>query len=431
MTARPAALALVLALGAVPAAAHAQGQLALDHIPDVDLYEAIWPLGYSFEGKPQLVGTVGLGAGDVDGNRSAVVALEVAAGLETDTVLAVARSELAGWGATRRDLALLRGRHRALVQLKTGEDLGLVVALGGTLDHGVPRGLAPIRLGAGPRSAADVRGEVMWFMDPDDDESFAFAVRGDAGRVDWAGDRGSNRRALTLAFGYAPNDDELPRGMLDLVRGRVEHTRVEMPVALAAVGGGRGTADVRRVDVGLGVHDLTLHIDHELAAVIVADLGWSWLQADTLGGVLADTLFRLDLGAGFKLRDRRKARLMNVGLGIAREPTHTADGQRLVSDWRFELAGAIENRRLVLGARGGIAWLRRLDGGPSPADPLIRYGSQVEAFAKLGAGLELGGYHRASFEPAGDDPWATSRRWDIEAGLLIRLRTDTAARAAR
>jgi hypothetical protein len=427
---RAAAVALIVcAVPAVARAQGAQGALALEHVPDVELYEAIWPLGHRFDGKPALVGAIGLGAGERDGAGGTVAAASGAAGVEADMVLVVARSELGWWGKARDDLAAMRGRHRALLQVKTGEDLGLVVAFTGALDHG-RRELAPVRL-AGASGSGVVGGEAMWFMDPDDDETFAFAVRGEAGRSEWAGGRESNRRALTLAFGYAPNDDELPRGMVDLVRGRVEHARIESPVALAAIAGARDHAEVRRVDVGIGAHDMTLHIDHELAAVIVADLGWSWLQADTAAGALADSLFRLELGAAFHVRDRRHGRLMKLGLGIAREPTHTAGGERLVSDWRFELAGAIENRRLVLDARGGIAWLRRLDGGRSPADQLIRYGSQVEAFAKLGAGLELGGYHRASFEPATDDPWAGPRGWGLEAGVLIRLRTDTAARAKR
>lgn len=427
---RPRLLVPVLACCAMPAVAHAQGRLALDHIPDVSLYEAIWPLSYRSDGTPQLVGSFGLGFGRLGDTPGSVGMVAGAAGIDTGTILAAARSELLGWAATRDELAIERGRHRGLVQVKTGEELGLVLSLSGALEHGDAPGLAPVHLGGGRRTTGDSLGEVMWLLDPDD-ESFAFTARGEAGRTAWHGGRRADRRALALAFGLSPNDDELPHGMVDLVRGRVEHTRIAAPVAFAAGTGLLDTSEVRRVDVGIGVHDLTLNIDHELAAVIVTDFGWSWLEADSATGHLADSLFRLELGAGTRWRDRRRGRLVQLGLGLGRDPSHTPDGERLVSDWRLELSGHVETRRLLFGAAGGIGWLSQLAGAPGPGDRLLRYGSQLEAFVKVGAGLELGGYHVASYEPAPGDPWASARRWSSEAGLVVRIRTDATARAAR
>jgi hypothetical protein len=218
--------------------------------------------------------------------------------------------------------------------------------------------------------------------------------------------------------------------MLDLVRGKVEHARIDRPVALAGAVGGRRNTEVRVVEVGLGAHDFTMHIDRELKAVIAADIGWSWLEADTPVGTLSSNLYRMRLSAAGTFRERRKGRLLHMGFAFARQPDYTADGARIVADWRLELEGGIEARRFSALARGGLSWLaphEAIDGAP-PATTLIRYGTQLEAFGKLGLGIEAGGYFAAAFEPAPGDPWASSRRWSQEAGVLVRIRTDLVKR---
>jgi hypothetical protein len=196
---------------------------------------------------------------------------------------------------------------------------------------------------------------------------------------------------------------------------------------------------IRAVELGIGMHDFTLHIDHELLAVIAVDFGWTWLQADTAAGALRDNAFRMRLGTSVAWRDSKWRRstsnpLRKVGFGLGRTPTYTPDGQRLVSEWRIEGEQSIETARWLLASRGGITWLTPLAG--AHADTLLGYAIQLDAALKLGHGIEAGvyqastyeprlapGMERAGFTPArGIDPWATPRHWRIEAGALARLR---------
>jgi len=417
---------VVLALCALPAVAHAQGRLDLSETPDPGIYEAVWPLPYARLKGPQVVGSFGLGFGTVGDDRGATATSHVTAGIDNETFTVVARSELTGFGPAADHLELQRGRHEALALLHVGGDLGFVLSLGGVVEHGDARGLAPLRLSGGRRTTGDATAEAQMMFDPDHDESFAFSVRGTAGGTRWASGAAANRLGLGLAFGYAPNDHELPRGMLDFIHARVEHTALGSSRALAATTGALGSDEVRRVEVGLGAHEMTLNIDHELAAVINADFGWSWLQADTPAGQLAIDMFRMQLGVGATWRARH-TRLTHVGLGIGREPDHTADGSRLVKDWRLEMSGGVESRRLVLAARGGISWLIRAAGG-APEDTLLRYGAELEGFVKVGAGLEVGAYHATHYEAAPGDPWGSRREWSSEYGAMLRIRTDLTTR---
>jgi hypothetical protein len=180
--------------------------------------------------------------------------------------------------------------------------------------------------------------------------------------------------------------------------------------------------EVRSVELGLGTHELTFHVDHELLAVIAVDLGWTWLEADTAAGRLADSAFRMRLGTALEWRDGRgEFPLRRTGFGLGRVPTYTPDGQRLVSEWRLEVDHGLETRRFVLGARGGVTFLSPL-AGPT-ADTLVGYGAQLDAAIKLGGGIEVGAYHASTYQPRlAGDPWGSPRHWAIEAGVLARLR---------
>lgn len=416
---------------ALPAVAHAQGRLDLTQIPDLSRYEAVWPLRYDAP-NPAVIGSFGLGftgVGGDGGKRRLAADATLGFGLETERWLVVEHSELSGFadGATAE---LLRGRHRALAQLRTGEDTGVVVSLGGVLDHGTAQGLAPVHLGAGRRTTGDAEADALLILDEDCDCHFAISARGTAGATRWAGGAAAAREGAELALGPTPDDDELPRGQIDLVRGRVEHARITSGAAFAGAISGRRDTEVRTVEVGLGAHDFTLNIDHELKAVITADFGWSWLEADTPSGSISTNLYTMNLGAAGTWRERGNGRLLHAGLGIGRTPDYTQDGSRLTADWRLELEGTLENRRLALGARGGLSWLVPIaatDGAPD-ASTMIRYGEQVEAYYKLGSGIEVGAYHAAHYEPAPGDPWASDRRWALEAGVEVRFRTDPVQR---
>ncbi|MDQ3300363.1 MAG: hypothetical protein M3619_27610 [Myxococcota bacterium] len=140
------------------------------------------------------------------------------------------------------------------------------------------------------------------------------------------------------------------------------------------------------------------------------------------GRPLADNAFRMRLGAALAWRDKRDRQRQRVGFAIARTPTSTPDAQRLVGEWRLELATGVESSRFLLDARGSLSWLVPFT-GTAEVDTLVRYGAQLEGFAKLGAGIELGVYHARAFEPpVAGDPWASARRWGAETGALARWR---------
>jgi hypothetical protein len=431
---KPGALAVLCSLSCLSGVAAAD-TLASPATPDADLFAAIWPRGYEYDEKLGITGSFGLGFGRVDGASGVAGEASGAIGKQGDDWLVVATSELSGFGASADALELRRGRHAALGILRGGEDLGVIASLGGTIEHGDGAALAPLRLGVGRRVTGDAHAEAQLLFFGDDDESPAFVVRGDAGGTRWEDTSGDERRlALEMGFGLSPNDDELPRGMMDFIHARVEHATVRPPVALQAISGAGalGDREVRRVDVGLGAHELTLNIDHELVAVITSRLGWAWQQADTPSGQLSTNMFAMQLGIGARWRERRRPRVTHVGLGIARQPDYLADGSRLVKDWRLELAGGVETPRLALAAKGGLSWLIPSTSGAA-SDTVIRYGSELSAFVKVGAGVEVGAYHAMAFEPATGDPWAVDggRVWSSEYGLMARIRTDEATRAAR
>ena len=120
-------------------------------------------------------------------------------------------------------------------------------------------------------------------------------------------------------------------------------------------------------------------------------------------------------------RDQKGWPLRKISFGLGRTPTHTPDGQRLVSEWRIEGEQSIESKRVVLGTRGGITWLSPLAGPNAPT--LLGYALQLDAALKLGHGFEAGVYHASTYQPRlAGDPWLSPRHWVIEAGALARYR---------
>jgi len=427
-------LGLLLVL--CPTAAGAEIRLDLAPIPELSLLEPAFHVDRDEDrderSKSGILGSIGVGYGRFDDDDRATTVGTLAVGKRTERMVALASSELVVAG---RDL--FRGHHRGLIELRTEEDheggIGGAVTLQTAIDHGEARGLAPVKLGPGRHDTAGVGAEALLDLGAEkDDFVWVAELFADGGATRWHDtpevDR-AYRRSLGLGFGRRPADGELPRGAIDLIRGRVEHVTIERPITAAAAGR-IGDTDVRIVELGLGAHDLTLLIDRELLAVISADIGWSWLEADTASGRLEDNMFRMRLATAMKWQTRHHAGERRLGVAIAREPGYTANGQRLVTDWRAELEYGLEDHKYVLSASGGISWIRAIEGG-QPAPMLTRYGSHVEAFYKLGRGIELGGYHAASYEPRlGGDPWASPRHWGTELGALVRWRSPAKARRA-
>jgi hypothetical protein len=402
-----------------PAAARAEDRVELVAIPDLQLVTPLYPLDHYDGSRDQLVAGLSLGAGLTDSERLAGAgALSLAA--RQSWLAAALRSELTGVAP-----ATLRGHHRGIVDLRSNDPDAIAreLVVQGELDHGDALALAPVHLGPGRRISGDVaadgrfglergRGDWMWVS----------TVHVDGGATRWldspAVER-ATRRGGGLAIGTIPLDGEIPRGSIDLLRARVEQVSIQRPVA--AAGAASLDTTVRVVDVGFAADELTLHIDRDLLAVIDADLGWCWLEAETARGLLQADAPRIRLGTAVAWSSKPTRTRRHVGVAVARTPTYTPDGQRLVGDWRLELASGLESSSWVIEVRGGISWLKPVAGDPAPLS--TRYGAQVELFIKLAQGLEIGAYHADAFEPpVAGDPWGPPRAWWVETGVLARIR---------
>lgn len=421
-------IALAAVLTSMPQVARAERWLDLA-LPDLAVLEPALPLawdGYR-DLRPQRHVIVDVSAGVARGAGAPVVgAGALGGGHATDATIVAGRSDLV-WGmrggAGATGIERLAGRHAALGELRLGRygEAG-TLALEGVLEHGRARALAPVARGPGRRIDGELDARALVHLGAGDFAT-TLAIDGGLGATRWQDAPGldrAERRALGLALGKAPTDGELPRGVIQLVRGRVEHATIHR--ALAAAGTVLGPGAVRTIEIGAGVDDLTFHVDREILAVLSTDLGWTWLEADTAAGTLRDDLFRLRLAGAMKWLHRTGG-TRQLGLVIARAPGHAADGQRLVSDWRLALAAGADTARYAIRASGGISWLRSLEGGQGGSPQLPRYGSELEASVAIGGGLELGAYHAVWFEPpVAGDPWASTRRLTSEAGLVLRWR---------
>ncbi|MFN0246971.1 MAG: hypothetical protein ACKV2T_08675 [Kofleriaceae bacterium] len=420
----------VLLLGSCLCTGVASADIRLDTEPVPELFalEAAFHLDrgqyWGSRTKSGIVGSIGAGYGRFDEDDTGTLVGAIAAGKYTETWLALASSEL-----VMANEQIWRGHHVGLVGLHSKEDsadgLGGRVTLETTLDHGEARGLAPVRLGQGRYRNGDVGGEALLHLGDDDDMVFVAQLFGELGTTRWDSPLldHANRGSIGLGIGLTPADGELPRGSVDLLRGRVEHVTIRRPIVAARATAPLGDTSVRVVELGLGAHEMTLHIDRELLAVIEGDLGWSWIEADASMGRIDDNMFRMKLATALKWRTDRSRQARRLGIGVAREPGYTPDGQRLVVDWRTDLTYGVDTPVYALKASGGLSWIKTVAGGWMPSLP--RYGTSVELFFKIALGFEGGGYFATSYEnQLAGDPWAAARAWNTETGLLLRWRRD-------
>ena len=433
-------LPIVVAVAAFGSPARADDRIDLAGIPDAQILEPAFHLDrgdYSPRSKQGVDGWLGVGGAHYRGIDSAIANAALAVGWRDDNLLVVGRGELA-LGASIDASRLVRGRYRVLAEARTDWDaeLGAVVAVETSLQHGDALGLSTVRLGAAstPRDNGDLAvSSLVRIGKRGGDFSWVASARGEVGGTRWYDTPQldhAERKALGMGLGKAPLDGELPRGSIELLRARVEHTRIHRPrTAGTGVAGALVTgvdSEVREVQVGLGTTDFTLYIDRELLAVLAVDLGWSWLEADAATGTLADNAFRMRLGSDVEWRDKTDKARRRAGFGLVRAPTATADGQRLAGEWRLEATSMLETSRYVLDGRGALSWVHAFASGAidaAPARLLVRYGAQLEALVKLGSGIEAGAYHANAYEPrVAGDPWASPRRWTTETGFLARWR---------
>jgi hypothetical protein len=402
-------------------------RLDFGSLPELGALEMALPLDRDSRlerDRVAMYGAVGVGYGRT-GDRSGTASQLVAAlGWKDRKFIVGARSEL-----TAFDDAVARGHHTLLVHVDNFRDdmdgprAGLDIT--GAIDHGEARGLAPVQLGTGVRESAEVKAEGHIAVSKGRDANWVLGLRGELGGTQWhdATVATASRRAVGVSYGATPGDGELPRGTFDVLRGRIEDTTIATSQAVA-LGGSVGPlshATIRTSTVSVGLHDFTLHIDRELMGVVDMNLGWAWMESDT-DRALGTDMFRMKLATHLKwwtegCHDGPR----RLGIAIAREPGFTADGRRLVGDWRAQVATGFENTRGRFDVRGGISWLTPVTGGATTDDTIVRYGAQLDAALRLGGNLELAAYHASWFEPRAMDPWAAGRQWSLEAGVLLRL----------
>jgi hypothetical protein len=409
----PMRVVILAAIVGLPATVGAEDRVDLHVLGDVVLLERALPLDRHAGEHHAVEGSVALGVG---ASGEAIGAATLGAGKSTRTTLLAMRSEL----------DLVRGHHRGLAELRLSDrhhGIAGVASVEARLDHGEARALAPVRIGPGRHVDGQVATQAQFFIGPEKDFVWVATTTFDGGATRWRDspilDR-TDRRALGLAGGMAPADGELPRGRLDLLRWRIEDATVRRRLDPAAASPDN-LSEIRTVEVGLGATDLTLHIDHEMIAVLHIELGWSWLTADTGTEELADTMFRMRIGSNLTMRDRRGVRY-RIGGGFARDPGYTPDGKRLVSEWREEFAASRETSRYRVTLRGALGWVRAV-ANTSGTKRVIPYAHDLEAAFAISRHLELGAHLTIVSEPpVAGDPWAAEPRTRSEAGLVLRLR---------
>ena len=425
-------LLLVLA----PTLAAAENRLDLDPIPDLGTLEPVHHLDrgsdYRRRSAAGISGHIGIGYGKYGDEKAGLVgegSLRIGKRMKQLTVAAT--SDMVA-GASE----LVRGRHTGYLELRTDDDnadeddIGGSIIVKSNVEHGIARGLAPVNIGPGKRNHGDASADLLIGLEPDkDDMIWAALVTADGSVTRWLEtpllDR-AYRGAFGLGVSVAPRDGEIPRGRLDLIRARVEHANIKnAAVAGAGVITPLRDTQVRTIEVMTGAHEFTGYIDHEMLFVVTAEFGAAWIESDASAGRMDQTLFKMDIGGHMKWRRSRVGR-REFGFAFARQPGSSPDGQHLVTDTRLEMIGGAEDKHFVLNARGGISWVKHIEGGDIGDQTLKRYGSHVEGFAKIGLGLELGGYHAMTYEPRrAGDPWSSPREFVTEVGVLARWRPST------
>lgn len=255
-----------------------------------------------------------------------------------------------------------------------------------------------------------------------------------AERTDWADGplAAVESHALTIGLGAQADEHEIRR-FSNMFGVTVEHARFEQRIASAAKVGVLAPADAfRKVFVGFDGDTVLLFRDKKerLLASIQARIGWSWLESDRTDKTIRDNA--LDVRVGVHGKIGKPNELFTLGLGYGRDPNRSADGRRLIADWRLELRSALELERAEIRVHGALSFVESLAGAVAGEEvPTIhRYATHLEALYKLPRRFQVGGYAVASFEPFGAlDAWASERSWSREVGLMLRWTPRSASAA--
>ncbi len=454
-----APLAFPILLLSLSAPVSAEERLELTHTPDLSMYEAVLPGGLRWKryrsGSRSNDGTsaawsLGAGVGSSDGESGGIGAGTLALGWRSPILIIGGRSEFTGFISAEGDgfdLSTSRGHHDVFAAAHLGDrrdDYGIHFTLDGTARHsgGQPFRLDAPRYGTAPlKTMNGAVGATLRFGDDELALAVPVSYRGEETRWDAGPLRSATGQKFSLGLGVMPNTKDAVRGTIDLIRAEVEHTRFGSRAVLSsAVLSSADVADVaddgfiadeyRKVTVAGGVKEVTFY-DRTDLGTFDFHIGYSWLESD----VGAETIKAggVDFKLGTNLQFGKPGDSSRFGFAVARDPNRSADGSRLLSEWRLEISSEHDRDHTEIGVRGGLSWLSSKAGastGDSDATgTLIRYGTQLDAFYKLPLNFQAGGYLATSYEPQRTiDPFSVDRTWGTEAGLLLRWKRNALAK---
>lgn len=325
-------------------------------------------------------------------------------------------------------MGALAGSHRVILDAGVGSTrgrMGVESQLDASVDHTGADRLAVDRISRGPIPYADTRAKARLALRKTfrsrsaNGSGMIVPLEYEVGRVGYdfsdtsAPVRASTKRAFHTGLGTRFYDDHIVGGwieMLGVSRSTTEIARRDSPMP---------DIRIRNTTVRVGLRDFTIYKGGEMAISAEAYYGWSWLR-DLDSGRETNLL---NLKYGVKMRGKRTT----VGFGLARRGSHTADGGRLVQDWRLELSGSHRLERGGASARAIANWINDEErSGAEDPGTLGRYAIHTEAFVTAPQGLEVGVYNVAGWEPRFNggswDPWMQRAGVAVEMGGFMRLR---------
>ena len=309
--------------------------------------------------------SLGAGIGSSANESGAVGAATVALGWRTSAGIVGFHSELTGFIPAEGeglDLNMTRGRHRGIATLHIGkrsDDHGINLSFDAGARHsgGQPFRLDAPRFGAAPLQTIHGKiGTTLRFGGDEVSLGIPLTFRSEATRWDVGPLKAATGQTFSLGLGMVPNIRDSVFGSIDIIRAQAEHTNFESRAVLSSTGGisddGRVADEFRKVTVAGGVTDLTFYDRHALGT-FDAHIGYSWLESDQADRTLETRGVDFKLATNLQVGEPGDS--TTFGFGFARDPNRSADGSRLISEWRLEISGKRDHGQTELGARGGLS----------------------------------------------------------------------------
>jgi hypothetical protein len=431
---------LVVAVGlGITTPAAAQSRVHLDLVPDLELHEIgaiapgssrfAWRIGGWARHRPGQDGTPSIGFTQLRwGSRFT---------RETSVRLRSALRLLGVRGGDHGIMGSLAGSHRLLATAAVGGERGTGAdsAVDARIDHTGADRLVLDRISRGPIAYTDARARVrlglrrIWKGTGVDGAGIYLPIEYEVGRVGYdfaepgAPVRAATSRGIHIGLGPRFYDRHVLGGWMAYSYHRTTTEIGTTPAAAAAAAEAMdsGAPRIRKTEGRIGARDMTFYEGDKLLVSGSAYYGWTWLRA--VGTERASNLFTMKYAFHVAGRHTR------VGFGFARQGSHTADGGRLLADWRLEASAGYRGERGGGSIRAVANWINDEErNGDLDPGTVGRYAIHGEAFTRTAEGVEIGLYDVASHGPryggGSWDPWMQRPGLAVELGAFIRLRGD-------